>query len=254
MPTTQPASRRITSLVRDKRPQYTNTLGDAFLLDIVHNSLDRLVRFGPFLNEELRVGANNMRAQRSGSEIRCRVARVRALPENVRIARMKAACSMGERVSYHINKFSAQLLSSKRTIGKRVHTIDLTVPRWLKNPTEIATASRARDKSLITRCSTLSMDPDISQLSIDGPTLPHDRVVRDIEQLSECFTGIDIGFVFPSFGLICFGNCRRVGIRVGILGVEWVWSLVEETMLDTMGNEVAICLCPVDCVVVLVEV
>jgi len=34
----------------------------------------------------------------------------------------------------------------------------LTVPGWLKNPTEIVPASGARYESLITGCNTLSMD------------------------------------------------------------------------------------------------
>jgi len=63
--------------------------------------------------------------------------------------------------------------------------------------------------------------------------------VRDIEQLFECPTGIDIGFIFYSLGLICFQDHRRVGI-LSFLGVERIRSLLEETILDTMGNEVAI--------------
>ena len=77
--------------------------------------------------------------------------------------------------------------------------------------------------------------------------------MSDIEQLCECLTGIDIGFIFFSLGLVCFDDRRRVGI-LSFLGVERIRFLLEETILDTMGNEVAIRLCPFDCVVVVVEV
>jgi hypothetical protein len=97
------------------------------------------------------------------------------------------------------------------------------------------------------------MDPHLLWLSIDDPAVLRHRIVRDIEQLLECITGIDIRFVFSSLGLICFCDRRRVGI-LSFLGVERIWALVEETILDTMGNEVAICLRPFDRVIVLVEV
>jgi len=48
-------------------PQPTNTFGDPFLLDVVYNGLCRLVRLGPFLDEELWVGADDMRVQRGDS-------------------------------------------------------------------------------------------------------------------------------------------------------------------------------------------
>ena len=83
--------------------------------------------------------------------------------------------------------------------------------------------------------------------------MPYHRIVCDIEQPLERLTGIDVGFVFPSLQLVYFYNRRRVGV-FSFLGVERIRSLVEEKMLDTMGNEVAICLCPLDCVVVLAEV
>jgi hypothetical protein len=77
--------------------------------------------------------------------------------------------------------------------------------------------------------------------------------VRDVEQLLKCFAGINIGFAFLSLGLVYFGDRRRVDI-LSFLGVERIRSLVEKTMLDTMGDEVAVCLCPLNRVVVLVEV
>jgi len=78
--------------------------------------------------------------------------------------------------------------------------------------------------------------------------LPH-RIVCDVEQLFECPTGIDIGFISSIQGLISFGDPRRVGI-LSFLGVDRVRSL----LLDTMGNEVADCLYSFDRVVVMVEV
>ena len=66
------ASGRIPSLVRHQGPQHTNTLGDPFLLDIAHYDLDRLVRFGPFVNEGLWTGADDMKVYRCGSEARRR--------------------------------------------------------------------------------------------------------------------------------------------------------------------------------------
>lgn len=97
------------------------------------------------------------------------------------------------------------------------------------------------------------MNPHLLRLSIDNPALPHHRIVRDIEQLLQCLTGIDIGFIFSDHGLIYFCDRGRVGI-LSFLGCERTRVLVEKTILDTMGNEVAICLRPFDRVVVLVEV
>ena len=97
------------------------------------------------------------------------------------------------------------------------------------------------------------MDPHLLWLSIDNPALPHHRIVRDIEQSLQCLTGIDIRFVFSNLSLIYFCDRGRVGI-LSFLGFERIWALVEETILDTVGNEVAICLRPFDRVVVLVEV
>ena len=76
--------------------------------------------------------------------------------------------------------------------------------------------------------------------------------MRDIEQLFECPTGIDIGFTFSSLGLVCSGDRRRVG-NLSFFGVERIRSLLE-TIRDTMGNEVTVWLCPFDCVDVVVEV
>jgi len=64
--------------------------------------MNRLVRFGSFLNEELWIGADGMRVHRCGSQVRRRVAWVRAWPKNVRLARMEATRSMEGRVSYRI--------------------------------------------------------------------------------------------------------------------------------------------------------
>ena len=97
------------------------------------------------------------------------------------------------------------------------------------------------------------MDPHLLRLSIDNPALPHHRIVRDIKQFPQCLTGIDFRFVFSDLSLIYFCDCGRVGI-LSFLGVERIRAFVEETILDTMGNKVAICLRPFDRVVVLVEV
>ena len=97
------------------------------------------------------------------------------------------------------------------------------------------------------------MDPHLLRLSVDNPALPHHRIVRDIKQLLQCLTGIDIRFVFADHGLVYFCDRGRVGI-LSFLGFERIRVLVEETILDTMGNEVAICLRPFDRMVVLVEV
>ena len=194
-----------------------------------------------------------MRVQRCGSEVGRGVTWVRAWPENVGVARVEATCSMGERVSYRMDWFSAWWSLSRNGFQIPIHTIDLTVPRWLKNPTEIAPASGARYKSLITGRSTLSVDPHLLRLSIDNPTLLHHRIMRDIEQLLQCLTGIHIRFVFYDLGLIYFCDRGRVGV-LSFLGIERIRALVEETILDTMGNEVAICLRPYNRMVVLVEV
>jgi len=69
--------------------------------------LNRLVRFGPFLNEGLWTGADDMRVYKCGSEARRRVAWVRAWPKNVGVARVEATRSMGKRVSYWMYWFSA---------------------------------------------------------------------------------------------------------------------------------------------------
>jgi hypothetical protein len=71
--------------------------------------------------------------------------------------------------------------------------------------------------------------------------------MRDIEQLLQCLTGIYIGFDFSNLGLIYFYDCGHVGI-LSFLGFKRIRTLVEETILDTMGNEVAICM------VVMIEV
>ena len=104
-PGTQPASRKIPSIVCHKRPQHTNAFAGLFLRDVVHNGLDRLVRLGPFLDKELCVGADDMRAHKGGSQVRRRLAWVRAWPENVGVARVGAARSVGERASYRIHYF-----------------------------------------------------------------------------------------------------------------------------------------------------
>ena len=88
-------------------------------------------------------------------------------------------------------------------------------------------------------------------LSIDNPAPPHHRITRDIEQLFGCLTGTDIGTIFSSLGLARFGGRRCVCI-LSFLGVERIRSLVEDTMRGTMGNKVAVCLFPFDCVVVMV--
>ena len=73
----------------------TNTFGGLFLLNVVHNGLDRLVCLGPFLDGRLWVGADDMRAQRGGSHVRRRVARVRAWSENVDVARWRRLAPWG---------------------------------------------------------------------------------------------------------------------------------------------------------------
>jgi hypothetical protein len=97
------------------------------------------------------------------------------------------------------------------------------------------------------------MDPHLLRLSIHNPALPHYRIMRDIEQPLQSLTGIYIGFDFSDLELIYFYDRGHVGI-FSFLGFKRIRTLVEETILDTMGNEVAICLRPFDCVVVLVEV
>ena len=76
-------------------------------------------------------------------------------------------------------------------------------------------------------------------MSIDNPALLHHRIVHEIEQLFECLTGTDIGIIFSSLGLVGFGDRRCVGILT-FLGAGRIRSLLEETILETMGNEVAV--------------
>jgi len=76
----------------------TQTIGDPVLLN-------RLVRFRPFLNEELWIGTDDMRIHRCGSRVRRRVAWVRAWLRNVGVTRAEATHSMGERVSYRMHWF-----------------------------------------------------------------------------------------------------------------------------------------------------
>jgi len=98
-----------------------------------------------------------------------------------------------------------------------------------------------------------SVNPHPLWLSIDNPAPPRHRIVRNIERRFECPTGTDTGFTFSSLGLVRFGDFRGVDI-LSFLGVERVRSLLEGTVLDTMGNEVAVCLCPFNCVLIMVEV
>jgi hypothetical protein len=65
-------------------------------------------------------------------------------------------------------------------------------------------------------------------------------------------TRIYIGFHSFDLGLIYFCDRGHVGI-LSFLRFKQIRTLVEETILDTMGNEVASCLRPVDRVVVLVR-
>ena len=90
-------------------------------------------------------------------------------------------------------------------------------------------------------------------LSSDNPALPHHRIARDIKQLYECLTGIDTGFIFSSLGLVSSDDLAFVSI-LSLFSVEQIWSLLEETIFDTMSKEVTVCLCAFDCVVVTVEV
>jgi len=110
---TQPASLRIPALYVTKG---LNTQPP-------HNALDRLVHLGPLLNEELWVGANDVRVQRGGGQVRRRVARVRAWPENVGVGRVEAACFVGDRVSYRIHWYGGHKLEEY----KEVDTIDLAI-------------------------------------------------------------------------------------------------------------------------------
>ena len=77
--------------------------------------------------------------------------------------------------------------------------------------------------------------------------------MRDIEQLFERPTGIEIGFIVPNLGLFFLTDRQRVRI-FSFIGVERIRSLLGETILKTMGNEVVVCLCPFECVVMVVEV
>jgi len=74
----------------------TNTFGGLFLLDVVHSGLGRLVCLGPFLDEKLWVGADDMRVQRGGSQVRRRVAWVLAWLKYAGVARLGAARSVGD--------------------------------------------------------------------------------------------------------------------------------------------------------------
>jgi len=58
--------------------------------------LDRRVHLGRFLDEELWIGADVMRGQIGSSKVNQRVAWVREWSENVIIARVEAAFSVGE--------------------------------------------------------------------------------------------------------------------------------------------------------------
>jgi len=86
----------------------------------------------------------------------------------------------------------------------------LTIPRWLKDPAEIDTASRT------TGYSTHSMNPHLLWLSIDNPS---HHIVHDFGQLFECRMGIDHGFIFSSIGPACVADRKRVGIP-SFLGIE----------------------------------
>jgi len=89
-----------------QRPQHTNTFGDPFLLDTVHNDLDRLVGLGRFLDEGLWVGANDTWVQRAGSKVWRGVTWVWVGPENVGVARVEVARFVGKQMSYRIHWFS----------------------------------------------------------------------------------------------------------------------------------------------------
>jgi hypothetical protein len=93
------------------------------------------------------------------------------------------------------------------------------------------------------------MDPHLLQLSTDNPALPHYRILRGIEHLLLYLTRIYIGFHFFDLELIYFCGRGHVGI-LSFLRFKQIRTLVEETILDTMGNEVAIYLRRFDCVVV----
>jgi len=98
----------------DPRPQHTNTIGDIA-------GLNRLVRFGPFLNEVLWIGADDMRVHKCGSQVGRRVAWVRAWPKNV----MCAMCSKGGGDPLH---GEATESSSTKEFQRQIHTVDMTVP------------------------------------------------------------------------------------------------------------------------------
>jgi len=75
----------------------------------------------------------------------------------------------------------------------RIHAVDLTV--------QTTPAPGATHKSLITVCSTLSMDSHILRLSIDIPALPHHHIMRDVEQPSSASRGSTSGPSSPTLGL-----------------------------------------------------
>jgi hypothetical protein len=80
---------------------------------------------------------------------------------------------------------------------------------------------------------------------------PEERRARNTNRI--CLTGIYIGFDFSDLGLIYFCDRGHVGI-LSFLGFERIRTLVEETLLDTISNEVMICLRPFDRMIVLAEV
>jgi len=88
---------------------------------------------------------------------------------------------------------------------------------------------------------------------VGNPALQHHRIVCDIEQLFERPTGIDIGFIVPNLELFFFAGSQRVRI-FSFIGIERIRSLLGETILETMGNEVVVCLCTFECVIMVVEV
>jgi len=57
------------ALYAHKWLQHTTTFGDPFLLD-VHNGFDRLVRLGPFFDEELWTGEDDTGVHRGRSQVR----------------------------------------------------------------------------------------------------------------------------------------------------------------------------------------
>ena len=108
----QPSPSRVPSLSAcfrsDPQPQHTNTRRS---IPPRHRAqrpaMKRLVRFRSFLNEELWIGTDDMRAHRCGSQVRRREGSVWPWPKNPRVARVEATRSiMGERVSRRMYRFS----------------------------------------------------------------------------------------------------------------------------------------------------